>query len=275
MVTQHRKAIKLSFTLTCVVFSQILLATTSAPKNALEQYEAIAHVHKGCPENSQCDAEMGQLLESWKNSASRWAQFKGPTSVLNQELAQWISNTGWPTEFYAHEAISSTLAPILYTSSCSQHRKPQAQTVLLRAQAFVKGSDAGELIAVKGKTEYRLKLSDSLVAQTVIHHRPDKTQVRFYLPLGERPLYIDNDELVTLAESEDFYALLMIPKAGAWRAQALAGEPVSDYQDFQTDVACPTNAPSTLTGFQKTYCRTISDKNLKPNGVVQLFWDCP
>lgn len=275
MLTQHRKAIKLSFTLTCVVFSQILLATTSAPKNALEQYEAIAHVHKGCPENSQCDAEMGQLLESWKNSAARWAQFKGPSSVLNQELALRVRTTGWPTEFYAHEAISSTLAPILYTSSCSQHRRPEAQTVLLRAQAFVKGSDAGDLIAVKGKTEYRLKLSDSLLAQTVIHHRPGRPPVRFYLPLGERPLYIDNDELVTLAESEDFYALLTIPRSGPWRASALTTEPVSDYQEAQADVACPKEAPSSLAGFQKTYCRSISDKNLKPNGVVQLFWDCP
>lgn len=269
MDTLRRKAIKLIILATFGALPPVIFAQTSPPSSALQQYEAIAHPHFGCPENSQCDPTMGKLINQWKILTSKW----GDQSPSAGELKSMMEQLGWPIEFYGHATLASTLAPVMFASTCTHHKK--AQKPLSRILAFVRGSDKEHLIVKKAETEYRLKLEESAILQLVIHHGVDKKITRYYLPLGEKPLYIERDKLTAVVEHEDVYVLMTIPAHGLWEIKSLDGTSLMKYQDEQSDVPCPKEAIVMPAAFSKTYCQTVTDKAGKPNGIMQLFWDCP
>jgi len=269
MTALYRKAI--------ILASFILLsgadAQTVTPA-ALEQLESVNHHNKGCPENSECDAEMGLMLDQWKRLVMRWAT--RASAEVARELMAVTNKRGWPSEFYARSATKTTLGPALSASNCRAHRSNNPAQELLKGKAFIKGVEKDEAIFIKKDAEFRLKLGEAVFLQPVhyfVNAQTTKPET-FYLPLQERPLYMQGDRLVALVESEDFYALLTTASSGLW---SFAPAPADDISHLLTDadeLKCPAAAQPLPTGFERTYCKTITTKEGKPAGIVQLFWAC-
>lgn len=264
----HRKAIKL------ISLGLLLGSFAVSAKSPIEQLDEIIHVNKGCPENSECDAEMGVLLDQWKRLAQRWLTTQKGRELYSKELALVTAKRGWPTEFYARHSISGTLAPVIHSSSCAQHRSKDPTETLVKARAFLKGIKEGHAIFSKGTAEFRLKLGEALFIQQAVFHAADKTLKTFYLPLGEKPVYMEGENLVALVESEDLYALLTATPEGQWSFAAGPEAGVSQYLDGLEEVPCPKEAVPVPTGFQKTYCQKIMKRDGTAAGIVQLFWAC-
>jgi hypothetical protein len=266
MLNLYRKAIILS------VFLLPVTARPQTPAN-LEQLEAVNHPNKGCPENSDCDPEMGLMLDQWKRLVTRWAA--RPSSEVARELALVTNKRGWPSDFYARPAIKTTLSPALSDSACKAHRSNNPAQVLMRGKAFLKGVEKDEAIFVKKDTEFRLKLGEAVFLQPVHYFATGKTTaLTYHLPLEEGPLYIQGDKMVSLIESEDFYSLLSVPTSGMWTFTVPPAEDVSQLLANAEQVKCPDFALALPIGFERTYCKTITTKDGKPAGVVQLFWSC-
>ncbi len=263
----HRKVIKL------ISLGLLLVPFAVSAKSPLEQLDEIIHTNKGCPENSECDAEMGVLLDQWKRLAQRWLTDDKGRALYPRELALVTNKRGWPSEFYARPSVSSTLAPVIHSSSCPQHRSKDPTETLVKARAFLKGINDGHAVFTKGTAEFRLKLNESIFIQQAVFHAADKSLRTFYLPLGEKPVYMEGENLVALVESEDLYALLTATPQGRWTFSA--GEAgVSQYLDALEEVPCPKEAVEIPMGFQKTYCQKIMKRDGTAAGIVQLFWAC-
>jgi hypothetical protein len=217
---------------------------------------------------------MGQLLDQWKRLAERWLATSKSREQFGKELALVTNKRGWPSEFYARPTIATTLAPVLHTSSCPQHRSKDPTHTLLRARAFLKGVRDGHAVFSKGAAEYRLKLGEAIFLQQVIWHRPSKPQTTFYVPLGEKPIYVEGEDLVALVESEDLYALLTATPQGDWSFAPAPPSGLSQYHDGLEEIPCPPEAVAIPTGFSKTYCQKITQRDGTAAGVVQLFWAC-
>ncbi len=260
------------------VIIQLLLAllplVSTYAQSALDQFEAVSHENKGCPENSECDAEMGQLLEQWKSLARRWQTTEKGRTLFAKELVLITTKRGWPSEFYARPGVRSTLAPALVSSACSQHRSKNPAESLMRGIGFIKAVENEHVVFTKGNTEFRLKLGEAVFLQTVIWHKPAGGTQHYYLPLEEKPLYIDGEELVSLVESEDLYVLLTLGPSGQWKFQAAPEFGLLQYHENQEEVPCPKGAIGPPIGFLRTFCKKITNKQGTPAGLVQLFWAC-
>lgn len=271
---------KVRFTVILLLLSLSFKALAQETKGALAQYEEIAHENPGCPENSECDAIMGMQMKNWKTLVARFRNGDQPRAVSEKMLHEFTTQKGWPSQFYARPEIRSTLAPILFSSRCALHNSKAPTLKLMRAEAFVKDVKDGSATIIKGNTEYKLKIGETIYLQQVIHHKPDKTQQIYWLPLGEKPLFIDGADLYTLVESEDFFSYLKSSPDGSWNLSLTppgkAEEGLSFYYDQTEEVPCPEEAkkiPLPL-GFQRTYCKSLPDKEGKKTGVMQYFWDC-
>lgn len=271
MHKSYRKVLNL---LPFLLLPALSLANPKA-QSALEQYEAVAHPNFGCPENSECDAEMGKLLTTWKKVIARWSLSMNRPEIINKEITKATEKLGFPIEFLAKPSIKSTLSPALFDSPCKEHKPKDSTEKLMRGIGFIKGQADGHLIFAKGDTEYRLKLGEVVHLQKVIFFPKDgKPMQVFELPLEEKPLYIEDDQVVTLVESEDLFFLLTINQKGSWSFAIAPTSGISSYHDYQEEVACPKNALPLPTGFTKTYCQNITNKAQQLVGIVQLFWTC-
>lgn len=269
----HRKVIML-ISLGLLLAPLYVSAANKTSLSPQEQLEALSHTNKGCPENSDCDAEMGQLLDQWKRLAERWLTSDKGRALFPKELALVTNKRGWPAEFYARPSIATTLAPVLNTSPCPQHRSKNPIETLLRARAFMKGVKDGHAIFTKGAAEFNLKIGEAIFLQQVVWFHTDKTQKTYYIPLGEKPIYVEGENLVALVESEDLYALLTTTPQGQWLFSPAPESGLSQYHDGLEETSCPKDAAPIPTGFSKTYCQKITQRDGTPAGVVQLFWAC-
>lgn len=250
------------------------------PQGALAQYEEIAHDNPGCPENSECDALMGMQMKTWKTLA---ASLKGTNKsyALTEKLLQdFTTKKGWPASFYVRPEIRTTLKPILFTSSCALHNSKEPTLKLMRAEAFIKDVKEGSATIVKGNTEYKLKIGETIFLQQVIIHRPDKSKQEYWLPLGEKPLFMEGSELYTLVESEDYFSYLKSSPDGSWNFSVTppdkANDSVSFYYEQSQEIPCTDEAKAIPIpfGFQRTYCKSLPNMEGKSAGVIQYFWDC-
>ena len=270
---------KARFTLSLLLIS-LSSHTLAQSKGALAQYEEIAHENEGCPENSECDALMGLQMKNWKNLAASLKGADKSNALTNKLLQDFISSKGWPSSFYARPDIRSTLAPILFSSSCAPHNSKEPTLKLMKAEAFIKDVKSGSATIIKGNTEYKLKIGETIFLQQVIVHRPDKSKQEYWLPLSEQPLFIDGSELYTLVESEDFFSYLKSSPDGSWNFSVnppdKANESASFYYDQSEEVSCPEEAKAIAIpfGFQRTYCKSLLNIEGKNAGVIQYFWDC-
>jgi hypothetical protein len=271
---------KARFTVSLLLLSLSFKALAQEAKGALAQYEEIAHENPGCPENSECDAIMGMQMKNWKTLVAGFRNNDKPRALSEKMLQEFTTQNGWPSQFYARPEIRSTLAPILFSSSCALHNSKDPTLKLMRAEAFVKNVKEGSATIVKGKTEYKLKIGETIYLQQVIHHKIDKTQQIYWLPLGEKPLFIDGADLYTLVESEDFFSYLKSSPDGSWTLTLTppgkAEDGLSFYYDQTQEVPCPEGAKKIPLpfGFQRTYCKSLPDKEGMKAGVMQYFWDC-
>jgi hypothetical protein len=242
---------------------------------ALVQYEEVSHAFKGCPENSDCDEEMGQQMLKWKDLVAQELSSDTPKLKKTQDLSAFVEKHGWHSHFYAKPTLKAVIAPILFSSSCALHNSKDPALVLLKGEAFIKGVKDESAIVSKGNTEYKIKIGENLILQKIIFYPNSKNPPQSYwLPLGEKPLYIEGDQLVALVESFDFYALLKIDPSGNWNFSLPPSGSLLKYTEDIQEVECPKNAEAVPFGFQKTWCSTLSDKDGAPAGVTQLFWAC-
>jgi len=233
-------------------------------------YEDLAHEHKGCPENSVCDAEMGQALLRWSAQVARWKEAASPQTL--SEIRAELRTRGIPVEFYTLPAAQSGHRPVSWASECQAHNpKPPAARVY-RGRGFVKGTAPGHVLVQRGNTEHRVPAGELLQLGRVrlLGARP----VDFYLPLGEQPLYFSAGKLHALVEVDDFYLLLAVPETGAWEASLPSPEGHRRAQDTLEDVACPPDALPIAAPFLSTRCRRVLDIDSGKPVVVQLFLGC-
>ena len=237
-------------------------------------YEDFAHANRGCPENSECDEVMGKLLQQWKQLTTRWAEL--PAAQKLKEMQEHLKKHGWPVEFYTKTAAKSGLNPAFYSSPCPHHNPKDAPlNRIWKGLAFLKGMEAGQIIASRGDTEFKLKPSELLYLQPVYVLTEGRPAEKYLLPLDERPIFLEKGKLRVLVESEDQYVILGVGLDGPWEVQLPPEEGLSAYFDDREEVACPADAPKPeAPWFQKGHCQKIMNKDTGKTVIAQFFWAC-
>lgn len=254
------------------VFVYALLCTNAfANTPSPSQYEDIAHEHKGCPENSQCDAPMGKLLSDWETKTRRW-QTGLEKAVIAKELTEAINRSGFPAPFYTREASQNGFKPAAWASSCAQHNPRPPGEKIWRGQAFIRGVEKNHVLVSRGDTEFQVPQGELLQLRPVVVFNP--TPTTFWLPLDEKPIFIEQGKLHTLVESFDFYVMLGIPAEGKWQASLPPGDGLSDYFDDRKIVECPKEALAPQPPFYSSRCETLWNKDSGKTVTIQLMSAC-
>ncbi len=239
-------------------------------------YADFAHAHKGCPENSECGPEMGRLLQEWTARTERWRSPTVPTAQKLKEIREQLRTQGWPVEFFTKPAAQNGFAPVQFNSSCSHHNPKDNVGKITRGQAFIKGLEKDHVVVSRGDTEYKVRLGDLMALQPVDIHREDSATVRYYLPLDERPAFLEKGRLQVLAEANELYVVLSIGVDGPWEVSLPPERSLAPYFEERQEIACPKDAPTPLAPwFQRTYCQKLWDKEAKKTVIAQFYWACP
>ncbi len=252
------------------LLSVALSASVMAQVPGSQSYADVAHEHKGCTENSVCDAEMGQTLLRWEGLVSRWNSAPAP-QVLT-EIRRELRERGLPLEFYTHASAQSGFRPVSWASDCPAHNPPPPAARVWRGRAFIKGTDNGHVLVQRGDTEHRVPFGELLQLGRV--RRLGERPVDFLLPLGEQPLYFAKGKLHAVVEIDDLYVVLAIPPTGPWEVNLPDPNGQRKAQDTLEDVACPKDALAPTAPFMGTRCRRVLDVDSGKPVVVQLFSGC-
>jgi hypothetical protein len=261
----RRKAI--NQTLVGVMLCASAWANTTTPS----QYEDIAHEHKGCPENSMCDAPMGKLLSHWESKVLLWMKTSDKVT-LSKNVTQSIAQSGYPAQFYTREAAQSGFKPASWASSCALHNPKAPGEKILRGQAFIRGFEKDQVLVSRGDTEFQVPHGDLLHLRPVVVFNP--TPVTYWFPLDEKPIFLEAGRLHTLVESYDFYMMLAIPAEGRWTASLPPGDGLTAYFDDRKIVDCPKEALAPKPPFYATRCETLLNRDNGKTVTIQLMSAC-
>lgn len=240
-----------------------------APKT-LEDYE---HQHKGCPENSECDAVMGLQMGRWMELVSKVMEM-GDGKKKAQFLELFRSKYGIPVEFFTLQKSQQGFKPLLFDSSC-KHHNPKKGEKILRGIAFVKSLSEKSGIIWRDQTQIEVPVGELLVPQPV-HVFKEKEIVTYLLPLGDQPLFIKDEALFVLREENGFFYFLKVSKDGSWKIENINMTFLSQWSDKKELVACPGGGPTPFSEiFKDSFCKTVWDEDAKKVRVVKMHLGCP
>jgi hypothetical protein len=216
------------------------------------------HETPGCPTNSVCGRDQGIQKIHWNEfNQNLQKQVNHLTDTKKKiELEQYRQRWGIPVQYYFtqdfleskflnHPSSQSQTThnpwiPIYWDSSCSiinpsgDKRKSPPPMI---GESFVVSSqnESTWMVQNQGKK--------ILIDQPLILFRPmmlinkkSSTSISYRVPLGDFPIYVDNQKMVLLKDDEGLYYYLSINSSnGEWK---IVEKP--SYQQHWQQISCPT-----------------------------------
>lgn len=245
----------------------------------LEDFE---HEHKGCPENSDCSINMGKQRSLWLDLL-KTIQKKPNLSNNIAEIEKFRKTHGVPVDFHSIQAAQERFSPILFDSPCPQHNpKKGAGEKVLIASVFVQNTKNNQAHLTVLDTKHDIPFGELAYLDPIyiISTTPAATSL-YWVPHGEKPLYIEGESIVLLREHEGFYYGLKISKAGDW--QVVEVKPGQRLDEKIEEQACPKNneilekyktSPEYKKYFLDQFCQSIYDISTKSQKSMAVFWSC-
>lgn len=250
----------------------------------LEDFE---HEHKGCPENSDCSANMGKQRTLWLDLFKAQKNQKITSTIA--EIEKFRKTYGVPVDFLTVQAAGAQerFTPILFDSPCPQHnpakdKKTGTAEKILIASVFMQNTKNEEAHLTILDTKHNIPFGElaHLDPIYIISKKPAVTTL-YWVPKGEKPLYIDGDSIVLLREHEGFYYGLKISKTGDWHViEVKSGQGFDEKIDEEV---CPKDNETlekykTSAEYKKYYldqfCQSIHDISTKSQKTMAVFWSC-
>jgi hypothetical protein len=236
--------------------------------------EDFDHLNKGCPENSECDQIMGQMLLKWKETINNLIKQETSESQKAKELEGFRSKFGIPTEFYTYERSQLGFKPILHSSPCKSHNPKDQKQKVYRGTSFIKSISHEKIIIWRDQTQIELPPNDLILPQKTIVYFESGPET-YLLPLGDQPIYIQNKSLHILKEEDGFYFMLKISPQGEWKIVDLEPLKLNEWESHRQNVNCPKEeTPSKTTVFENEFCKTVWDIDKKRTVVIKLQNGC-
>jgi hypothetical protein len=246
--------------------------------------EDFDHENVGCPENSDCTKEMGLHRKNWLSLLRSISKIKKDSNDFISSIEDFRKKNGIPTSFYTNVGAFKRFSPIIFESSCPLHNPKKKENKILIGEAFIK--DVHEKIAhIKIQdTSHDIPIGD-LVHLDPVHIydplHPEKNQI-FYVPKGEKPIYINGDEITLLMEEEGVYFGLAIKASGEWKITTTKTHKDLGLEEFNQDVPCSKNDEANKffgqeiykRYYQDNFCQTIYDLKSKTQFQMRLPWSC-
>lgn len=249
----------------------------------LEDFE---HQHKGCPENSDCSVKMGKQrtlwLELFKNVPKRSSKSAKSIDKFT-EIEKFRKAYGVPVSFHTTGAAQERFSPILFDSPCPQHnpKKGMGEKTII-ATSFVQNTKNEQAHLTLLDTKHDIPFGELAYFDPlyIISTKPAATTL-YWVPHGEKPLYVDGDSIVLLREHEDFYYGLKISKNGEW--QVVEVKPGQGLDDKINEEECPKSNEQlgkykTTNEYKKyfldQFCQSIHDISTKSQKTMAVFWSC-
>lgn len=212
------------------------------------------HVNPGCPINSQCSKATGKKVLHWEKFL-KTIDSKNKTEKLNSYLKKY----GVPLTFLAPIEAKIALDPIMWNSSCRIHNPKNPNNNIFKSVKFLK----------------------KLVKSDTLHFTPVRVYYEgehkdFLIPYQDSLVMIDQSELVTLRDYDDFYYHLSIHQSGSLKIKSYSSDAIDLALDKKVaEVECPKTMNFNSTYFAKTYCSKIWDNSAKKLRIIQYGWACP
>lgn len=159
----------------------------------------------GCPENSFCRKETGQLREAWLKKLDQINLPKANISKINQEIK---NANGYPVSVWAKEEAQILPHVILWDSPCKNHKNELDRYYV------------GEFFA-QDLNQKNLAHFPSLVFSKAIILTKNREIKVYSTPQGEKPHFISSEGLHFLKEDEGKYYALLISKDGALKVDSV------------------------------------------------------
>lgn len=235
--------------------------------------EDFDHQNKGCPENSECDQVMGQMVLKWKETISNIQAKEMSETKKASELESFRSKYGIPTEFYTYERSQLGFKPLLHSSPCREHNPKDQKEKVFRGVSFIKSIENGKAIVWRDQTQIELPVNDLIVPQKVVLYFENNPK-SYYLPIGDQPLYIQNQSLFVLKEEDGFYFMLKVSPDGEWKIVELDSSKLGEWESHRQNVSCPEDKSVKSKIFNHDYCKSIWDLDKKKTVIMKLQSGC-
>jgi hypothetical protein len=237
-------------------------------------YQDLTHPNLGCPENSICDQAMGSVYQKLIHLTDQIKKQKlNPSQVLSR-LRPFFKEHGQPIYFLALKESYQHFGPILFNSKC-EHHNSKDKPIIYKAMAFSSGLDPKKQIKlIKPSNRYHVPIERVISLPRVDVDHGEKI-ISYYLPLGEKPIYINGDNIVFTSEFNDVIWNTEVSPHGNW-SQIYQAKLSSLVFMSGEKTNCPTSFPPTQPDsfYQFTYCHKIYDIKNKKEKIARVQLDC-
>lgn len=210
-------------------------------------YADLAHENPGCPENSQCNEEMGLKMQAYNYV---FKNYKNPYPNLNKLKKKY----GIPFKFYTQELSDNMIS---YTSKCRHHNPKEGEgDTIYEASMFLKelpqdGSLA--LVQVEGL----------------------QSKHKFYIPVKDTPIFIRDNKMILMREDSDNQSYYMtLSKNGKFTLGNILQSTIKlAHKYMEPERNCPESTPNKH--YLGHFCRKIYNFDLMKVETIRLDWACP
>jgi hypothetical protein len=280
------------FSLLFLVLSSSIFAQNLTPEQRVLELkkkkdltiEDFDHENAGCPENSDCTKEMGLHRKKWQGLLRSLNKMKKESLEIVTSLEDFRRKNGIPVSFYTNVGAFKRFSPIIFESSCALHNPKKKENKILIGEAYIKDlHDKVAHIQIQD-TSHDIPLGELVYLDPVYVYdplHPEKNLI-FFIPKGEKPIYINGDEITLLLEEEGVYYGLTIKTSGEWKITSTKTHKELGLEEFNQDVPCSKNDEANKyfgkeiykLYYQDNFCQTIYDLKTKTQLQMRLPWSC-
>jgi hypothetical protein len=220
-------------------------------ENLFKKFE---HKNYGCPINSDCSKENGELIQAWEKMLSM-----ADSKSVGRMIRKFKKIHGIPLEFLTNIESKKTIDPILYKSRCAQHNPKNPNNKIFKGTKFLT----------------KTKKSELMIFDKVLLYSKDKA-VEFSIPYQDIPIMIKDNKLIITKDYDDDFYQLAVSSNGDLEVLDFKIKTLKRAMNKRIkEVKCPSKMTVDKRYHQNTYCQKIWDADTKSLKTIQLSWSCP
>lgn len=227
----------------------------------------LKHYNEGCPTNSTCTKEMGQLYKKWSDTLSENADSKKITKALES----FRKKVGIPFEVWITKTDKHHPDLVAWEGNCNYHNREGEKKIKIGV-TMVRNIDDLNALEKKGiistRKLYRLSSNKNNVSKVV----------RYRIPQSDTPLYFDGDKLI-YQKSEDgiYYGLAISPEGKLKIVDTITPK------EYPQSLPCPKVLKEAQAAHPKdfeseiyagVYCQRTWNRATKKYEIILLGWSC-